>query len=82
MKTIFCSALIVFGCALPLSPAFAISNSPQGAVIVGGGEAPWFGSDTASEPSQARFLSGDQSSDMPAVHHRRVPVRHHIVCDR
>jgi len=64
MKTFLVSTLAAAGLALSVSSAFAISNSPQGQVIVGG-EAPAVTSygdyghrRTAAPAPHARFLSG------------------------
>lgn len=58
MKTFLVSTLAAAGLALSVSSAFAISNSPQGQVIVGG-EAPAVTSYDAPEAApHARFLSG------------------------
>ena len=67
MKTILASTLAAAGIALSISSAFALSNSPQGQVIVGGGApavtaygeaapAPAY-REVAPAPG-ARFLSG------------------------
>jgi hypothetical protein len=55
MKTFLVSALATAGLVLSVSSAFAISNSPQGQVIIGG-QLPAY-SDHES-PTEARFLSG------------------------
>ena len=67
MKTILVSTLAAAGLALSISSAFAVSNSPQGAVIIGG-EAPAvtgygqaYGSSEAAP--HARFLSGEAGPD-------------------
>jgi hypothetical protein len=59
MKTLVVSTLAAAGLALSVSSAFAISNSPQGQVIIGG-QAPAVTSYAAPDAAapQARFLSG------------------------
>jgi hypothetical protein len=63
MKTLLVSALAAAGLALSVSSAFALSNSPQGQVIVGG-DAPAITSyfeghgSHGNAATQPRFLSG------------------------
>jgi hypothetical protein len=52
MKTFLVSTLAAAGLVLSVSSAFAISNSPQGQVIIGG-EVP-----AVASATDARFLSG------------------------
>jgi hypothetical protein len=60
MKTIIVSSLAAAGLALSISSAFALGNSPQGAVITGG-DAPAI---TSHEQAPRHFLSGAaQTSD-------------------
>jgi len=60
MKTILVSSLAAAGLALSISSAFAIGNSPQGQVVVGG-EAPAITSQDAGH--RAHFLSGTAQVD-------------------
>jgi hypothetical protein len=61
MKTVLISTLAAAGLALSVSSAFALSNSPQGQVIVGG-DAPAITS-YAHEQAPRHFLSGNQQVD-------------------
>jgi len=56
MKTIILSSLAAAGLALSISSAFAMSNSPEGQVVVGG-EAAITSQDRAAP---RHFLSGNQ----------------------
>jgi len=64
MKTVLASTLAAAAIALSMSSAFAASNSPQGAVVVGG-DAPAITSDSAGHEQAAprHFLSGEQQAD-------------------
>jgi hypothetical protein len=60
MKTFLVSTLAAAGLVLSVSSAFAISNSPQGQVIVGGDAPPItsYFEGHRSAAAQPRFLSG------------------------
>jgi len=63
MKTLLASTLAAAGIALSISSAFAMSNSPEGRVIVGG-EAPAITATQSHEDAAPRhFLSGSQQAD-------------------
>jgi hypothetical protein len=61
MKTIIVSAIAAAGLALSISSAFALSNSPEGRVIVGG-EAPAMASTSHEQAAPSHFLSGDEQT--------------------
>ena len=56
MKTILISTLAAAAVALSASSAFAMSNSPQGRIVIGGDD-PSYDGGYASTP-EGRFLSG------------------------
>ena len=62
MKTVLISTLARAGLALSISSAFALSNSPEGQVIVGG-DAPAITSYFHEQSAPRHFLSGEHQSD-------------------
>jgi len=59
MKTILASTLAAAGIALSITSAFALSNSPEGQVIVGG-EVPAITAQHHESAAPSHFLSGSQ----------------------
>ncbi|MDQ0394996.1 hypothetical protein [Labrys monachus] len=62
MKTVLLSSLTAAALALSISSAFALSNSPEGQVIVGG-NAPAITATSHDNAAPRHFLSGSQQTD-------------------